>query len=292
MAVYKNITSRAIIRKIMRDLQTNDDNWIDDSIEWMGEALEHIGASSQLEEKGCVLSINNYRAELPADLYYINQVAINNNILPSVDNELTTILAKVDALKEKLDDNPDQNVIRDLRDLTNRIVVLENVYLADTQALQPLAYSTTSFPKSVHCTDCVNELAVHKESYFIDGGTLKTSFISGKVCLSYKAFPLDDIGFPMVPDDISFKEALFWYVYKKLILSNSVNIPNGIDYVFAEQQWKYYCTQARNAAVFPDIDKWESFLNQWVRMIPNMNRHNTAFENLGTRERLTRSIDY
>ena len=67
---------------------------------------------------------------------------------------------------------------------------------------------------------------------------------------------------------------------------------NGIDYVFAEQQWKYYCTQARNAAVFPDIDKWESFLNQWVRMIPNMNRHNTAFENLGTRERLTRSIDY
>ena len=40
MAVYKNITSRAIIRKIMRDLQTNDDNWIDDSIEWMGEALQ------------------------------------------------------------------------------------------------------------------------------------------------------------------------------------------------------------------------------------------------------------
>ena len=135
-------------------------------------------------------------------------------------------------------------------------------------------------------------MAKHKESYFIDAGTIKTSFVSGKVCLSYKAFPLDDMGYPMVPDDISFKEALFWYVYKKLLLGNSVNVPNGINYTFAEQQWKYYCTQARNSAVFPDIDKWESFLNQWVRMIPNMNRHNNAFGNLGTREMLTRSIDY
>lgn len=291
MAVYKNITSRAIIRKIMRDLQTTDDNWIDDAIEWMGEALEHIGASAQLEEKGCVLTIKNYRADLPADLYYINQVAINNNVLPSVENELTEILTKIDSLKEDLEANPDQNVIRELRDLTNRLVVLENIYLADTASLQPLAYSTTNFPKAIHCTDCVNELAKCKESYFIDAGTIKTSFVSGKVCLSYKAFPTDDIGFPMVPDDISFKEALFWYVYKKLLLGGT-QIPNGINYVFAEQQWKYYCTQARNAAVFPDIDKWESFLNQWVRMIPNMNRQNNGFENLGTREMLTRSIDY
>ena len=292
MAVYNQITSRAIIRKIMRDLQTTSDNWIDDAIEWMGEALEHIGSSAQLQEKGCVLTIKNYRADLPTDLYYINQVAINNNVLPSVENELTDILAKIDAIKEDLDANPNQNVIRELRDLTNRLVVLENIYLADTAGLQPLAYSTTSFPKSIHCTDCVNEMAKHKESYFIDAGTIKTSFVSGKVCLSYKAFPLDDMGYPMVPDDISFKEALFWYVYKKLLLGNSVNVPNGINYTFAEQQWKYYCTQARNSAVFPDIDKWESFLNQWVRMIPNMNRHNNAFENLGTREMLTRSIDY
>ena len=103
MAVYKNITSRAIIRKIMRDLQTTDDNWIDDAIEWMGEALEHIGASAQLEEKGCVLTIKNYRADLPADLYYINQVAINNNVKhtlgaqdnPSTSNSMEGYMAEV-----------------------------------------------------------------------------------------------------------------------------------------------------------------------------------------------------
>jgi hypothetical protein len=39
MAVYKTKSSKTIIRKIFRDLKPdNDDNWIDDAIEWIGEA--------------------------------------------------------------------------------------------------------------------------------------------------------------------------------------------------------------------------------------------------------------
>jgi hypothetical protein len=64
---------------------------------------------------------------------------------------------------------------------------------------------------------------------------------------------------------------------------------NGIDYLFADQQWKYYCTQARNQANYPDIDRYESFMNQWVRLIPNINRHDSAFENLNTREDISRN---
>ena len=40
--IYKNISSKAIIRKVFRDLNPNGDNWIEDAIEWIGEALEHI----------------------------------------------------------------------------------------------------------------------------------------------------------------------------------------------------------------------------------------------------------
>ena len=103
------------------------------------------------------------------------------------------------------------------------------------------------------------------------------------------AFPTDEDCYPLVPDDISYSEALFWYVYKKILLSKPDFKKNGINYSFAEQQWKYYCTQARNAANFPDIDKYESFMNQWVRLIPNINRHDVGFEQLNTREDLYRS---
>ena len=102
------------------------------------------------------------------------------------------------------------------------------------------------------------------------------------------AFPTDDDCYPLVPDDISYKEAMFWYIYKKILLGGDSPVNNGINYTFAEQQWKYYCTQARNAANFPDIDRYESFMNQWVRLIPNINRAMTGFENLGTRETLHR----
>lgn len=102
------------------------------------------------------------------------------------------------------------------------------------------------------------------------------------------AIPTDDECYPLVPDDISYREAMFWYIYKKLLLLNPTFKNNGIKYDFADSQWKYYCTQARNAANFPDIDRMESFMNQWVRLIPSLSRHDLAFEQLNTREDLYR----
>ena len=114
------------------------------------------------------------------------------------------------------------------------------------------------------------------------------------MCLSYTAFPTDDDCYPLVPDEISFREAMFWYVFKKLLLQSDLMIndrrfkSNGIDYNYADQQWKYYCGQARNAANYPDIDRYESFMNQWVRLIPDISRHDLMFENLNTREDIFR----
>ena len=173
-------------------------------------------------------------------------------------------------------------------ELNSRIVVLENIYMSDSSMVTPLAYCTTAFPNAESCPECINQTTKVKECYFIENDRIKTSFASGKVCLSYKAFPTDEDCYPLVPDDISFKEAMFWYVYKKMLLGGETPVENGINYVFAEQQWKYYCTQARNAANYPDIDRYESFMNQWVRLIPNINRHSAGFENLGTRETLHR----
>ena len=60
----KTISSKAIVRKIFRDLRPGHDTWIDDAIEWIGEALEHIGATGQLMQKQCVLTITNHKVLL------------------------------------------------------------------------------------------------------------------------------------------------------------------------------------------------------------------------------------
>ena len=92
MAVYKNISSKVIVRKVMRDLKPTTFEWIDDAIEWIGEALEHIGASTQLVTKKIVMQIEDHKAVLPSDLYYIEQVAVNGMVKKAIADELKTIL--------------------------------------------------------------------------------------------------------------------------------------------------------------------------------------------------------
>ena len=293
MSIYKTISSKVIIRKIFRDIKPDKDNWIDDAIEWIGEALEHIGAAPQLCQKQCVLDVSNHKVMMPSDLYYINQVAINNSISPANATEIDELTTKITELKEEIADAQANGLEYSatasvLNEINSRLVVIENIYFKDSNQLQPLQYGASTFHKSMHCTGCVNENAHYEETYIIDCDYIKTSFVSGKICLSYMAFPTDEECYPLVPADISYQEAMFWYIYKKILLSNPQFKNNGVDYSVAEQQWKYYCTQARNAANFPDIDKYESFMNQWVRLIPNVTRHDFAFENLNTKEDLYR----
>jgi len=294
MSIYKTKSSKTIIRKIFRDLKPDNDDWIDDAIEWIGEALEHIGSSAQLCQKQCVLDVSDHKTLMPSDLYYINQVAINNSVSAVDSTELDKLNTRVKELQDQIKSAQDDGIAYAdtasiLNEINNRIVVVENVYFRNRNQLQPLQYGASTFHKSMHCTGCVNENTNYEDTYIIDCDYIKTSFASGKICLSYMAFPLDEDCYPMVPDDISFSEAMFWYIYKKILLSKPDIKNNGINYTFAEQQWKYYCTQARNAANYPDIDKYESFMNQWVRLIPDINRHDTAFEHLNTREDLYRS---
>jgi hypothetical protein len=294
MAVYKTKSSKTVIRKIFRDLKPGDDNWIDDAIEWIGEALEHIGSATQLCQKQCVLNVKDHKVLMPTDLYYINQVSINNSVSPVSSTELDTLTDKVKELQAAIvaaqaDDLEYSSTTSVLNEINSRIVILENIYFNDNNAMQPLQYGASTFHRSMHCDDCVNENIMYEDTYIVDCDYIKTSFESGKICVSYMAFPTDEDCYPLIPDDISFSEALFWYVYKKILLSRPTFKNNGINYMAAEQQWKYYCTQARNAANYPDIDRYESFMNQWVRLIPNINRHDVAFEQLNTREDLYRS---
>ena len=68
---YKHVSAKQVISKIFRDLRINDESWVLDAMEWIGEALEHIGAASQLCQKNCVLNITDHKTLMPADLYYI-----------------------------------------------------------------------------------------------------------------------------------------------------------------------------------------------------------------------------
>jgi hypothetical protein len=308
----------------MRDLAPQDPNWIHDAIEWIGEALEHIGASAQLVKKTCIIDINNHKNSLPNDLYYIEQVALNKSAEKlSLENKIDDLNAEIAALAKTYSDAKntfadqfqgyDEDIKAYTPDLTEVVntytnslpgygnlikttdstvrrtlqqaqVVYEQYANVDPTKMQTLEVCTSSFGVADDCPECNDTSTV---CYYTEADMIKTSFEKGKICVAYKAFPTDHDCYPLVPDSISFKEALFWYIFKKLLL-RGMQSPNGFNYMSANQQWQYYCTQARNEAVFPDIPQMESFMNQWVRLLPNINRSEEQFENLGNREDIYR----
>ena len=300
----------------MRDLKPEDANWIDDAIEWIGEALEHIGASAQLESKTCVLDVKDHKSALPADLYYIEQVGVSDleqiqqletliqklreeirkhsEVYKEIGNQVALTLEQIgDGTISSNITSTQINGLDKIRKATdyqiNQMAAeAQVIYNASTdfngQKIEILSQCTSSFNAADDCPDCNFNTST---CYFAENDHLKTSFETGKVCVAYKAFPTDVDCYPMVPDSVSYKEAMFWYIFKKMLL-RGMQSPNGFDYMTANQQWQYYCTQARNEAVFPDITKLDSFMNQWVRLVPNINRVSNGFENLGSREELHR----
>jgi hypothetical protein len=52
-------------------------------------------------------------------------------------------------------------------------------------------------------------------TYQVWGGVLKCSHRWGNIALSYRALPLDDEGYPMLPDHPAAIEACYWYIVMK-----------------------------------------------------------------------------
>ena len=140
----------------MRDLGPSDFNWLDDAIEWMGEALEHIGAAPQLEKKVCSLTVKDYTTCLPSDLYSINLVGVNTFVTDTTQTEIQALTTKIAEVKDMLVANPSQEVNVELGELNSRLAVLESAYWNDPKQMSPLSYATSEFPNALHCDKCVN----------------------------------------------------------------------------------------------------------------------------------------
>jgi hypothetical protein len=123
--------------------------------------------------------------------------------------------------------------------------------------------------------------------YNINNNTITTSFKSGSLILQYLAIPLDKDKLPMVPDNVSFRDALFWKVVYHLSLRGfEFRNPQLRDLQFTRSMWLRYCNQARAEANMPDPDMYERLKNNWMRLMLDKNQYNKLFADLSNQENL------
>lgn len=119
-------------------------------------------------------------------------------------------------------------------------------------------------------------------TYYVDNGFIVTTFETGVIGIVYKGLRLDANGFPYVPDEISFKDAILWYTIMKLILGGWKHPANEIDYKFARSEWLRYCSQARNKAKSLTTTEMAELQLEWVSLLQSPYYKHKYYNTLGT----------
>lgn len=149
-------------------------------------------------------------------------------------------------------------------------------YDEDLESWKVISFNPRNF--NPHEKDSKNLSVNTEESYSLNPNFIETTFETGIIELNYTRFPIDEDGYPLVPDNQYFKEALFWYCYKKIILQGYQPRVEELTYTFADSQWKFYCSAARNKANYPDIDQYERFREMWVGLLPPSEMIDNGFD--------------
>jgi hypothetical protein len=259
---YKFVSTKEVIGKIFRDLKPTDTSWTMDAVEWIGEALDFIGYHGAFEKKVDTVTVADFRAQFPCDLYALIQVEYEGQALV-----FGTDTAAYDRGNRTTGATPNNS----------GSVYTSAVYQTNPteEAAQPnFSLATTT-----------NRVA-GSDYYLVNAGYIVTSFEAGDIKLHYTAYPTDEDGFPLVPDNIYVKQALEWYVIRQMMMGGYMH--PIFNWQTADQKWGHYCIAAQNDLAFPSIDKMETMKNAFVRLIPNMNAHADFFQGRENQERLGR----
>ena len=120
-------------------------------------------------------------------------------------------------------------------------------------------------------------------TYKINNYYIFTNFDEGKVEIKYKAFPIDDNGFPIIPDDQKFIRAIVDYIaerhFFKLMLADKISERK---YDKVAQQYYFSIAAVQSYAKVPSPDEMENMRQRAANLLKNESQHITGFKYLNS----------
>ena len=265
--IKNRISIKNIIAKVLSDNDMQEDTLrINDLIEWSAEAMSRIGAFLELDHnvagKGGepLIEISNYQAQLPTGIHSIVQAAISSD-----------------------EDGP----YHPMREASGSFDTVrgDTILVDDSDPLNPVYDSSDETIGQTSFT--------HDFVYYLKPGYIATNIKDGFIMLSYRSIPLDEDGYPYIPDDPGFEDAVYWYLTMKLLYPKWVlGQVRDMVYFNARQSWNFYSKQAYGNSMMPNADMLESIKNTWNRLIPEMGDHSGFYSTTGERQEIYNQTNY
>lgn len=285
----KYISINRIFAKLVRDLGISIDEG--DVIEWAAEALQSISAISIYEEAVAFIEVKNHQATLPNAITSIIQIARNNcfdsvkqcGLCPSEVIDTVTIENSSD-IPVPLDCNGQPTTDYDLAYYRPYFSFKDEGGFWASNAFydgcfSPVRLSNNTFFASLVCKhpDSESLYSTDMDEYtVVNGDTLRFSFESGQIALSYVKQQLDENGYPLIPDHVTYLTAITKYITMKMMERDFYAGRDGSvgRMQKAESDWHWYCKQAKNRLMMPKgIDQWQNIMEQRQYMLPRVQRY-------------------
>lgn len=95
-----------------------------------------------------------------------------------------------------------------------------------------------------------------------------------EVQVYYQGMPLDERGYPLVPDNAAVREALVWYMAKILVLQGELKT---VGFQAAEAEWQWRCKSARAELNVPNGRMVSAMHESFTSLNPIPSQHASSY---------------
>lgn len=141
-----------------------------------------------------------------------------------------------------------------------------------------------------HTTDSFhmspNKHKVTDLTYKIQGTCIFTAPLrNGTIEMAYMAMPIDDEGYPLIPDNSAYSRALEAYIKREwFTMQFDQGKINQAVMAKADQDYAWAVGQAQTDLIRPTIDQMESISNMWNTLVERDQDHRKGFVHGGSME--------
>lgn len=253
--IYKSSSIQEVIARVIRNTRVQDSSYLVDMVEWIPEAMGYMRTKQEMKYDYKDVEISFHKGKMPCGLNILQAVEYEGkrlNYRNSVKHYATGSSTPTESNAIPL--FVSEVTVQNQEEFTGK----ENhIWKSDLKS--------------------INECSLHEKHYYqTELDYINTSFADGTVRLHFLGLPVASDGFPLIPDNENYKEALYYYVRAKMIGCGYV------DSVFKEQEllqrFEAYAARAMGQIKYPSVDVMESRINTHVRFIPPANYWESFFK--------------
>jgi hypothetical protein len=257
-------STEALFSKIKEDFRSFDNaNLIDEGrFHKDVKYVLHLLGLRWYRQAEDILEICNYKAVLPDDF---NKVEIiykcDSTVLDNATDGVLLRKLTFDHYPNPCDRDPhgntcDQTGYSDC--IFNR---QEEILVQRSNMVTRYSRPTLLRPGNINtqklCKDkCANFYTDNAETFTIQNGHLYTNFPSGSVYVGYTAFPLDEEGYPLIPDNENIEKCIEYYIKTNILESLWVNTEADVErkLSYFKQEYKIHLAQAMYESKLPSFE--------------------------------------